>query len=54
MRLDTRLIGRDQQIASPQDPALAEQNHKLLGNAQAKWLLQSLSKSKDDNILGAY
>lgn len=48
--LDTRLYGRDQQVANDLDPALNDPNRKLLGDEQAQWLLDSLDDSKNDDI----
>ncbi len=50
MMLDTRLYGRDKQVANAQDPAINDPNRKLLGDEQAQWLLESLDHSKQENI----
>ncbi len=49
--LDTRLIGRDAQAASPADiAAINNPTRQLLGQAQEHWLLSSLSKSNKQKI----
>lgn len=50
MMLDTRLYGRDQQVANGQDPAINDPNRKLLGEEQMQWLLDGLDQSKQDHI----
>lgn len=44
--LDTRLAGRDQQVADPCDAAsIADPNRQLLGEDQEAWLFRELDKS---------
>lgn len=44
--LDTRLIGRDQQVADPCDTtAIADPNRQLLGETQEAWFFNELSSS---------
>lgn len=50
--LDTRLLGRDQQAASPADVAtINDPGRQLLGAEQEQWFLERLSRSQADGIL---
>lgn len=44
--LDTRIIGRDEQVEKTSDPALADEKRGLLGAEQEKWLSDRLGASK--------
>ncbi len=45
--LDTRLVGRDPQVANPCDgAAIADPNRQLLGAAQESWFFSELARSK--------
>ena len=49
--LDTRLVGRDQQAASPADIAIInDPNRQLLGAPQEQWLFGRLSESYRDGV----
>jgi alkaline phosphatase D len=49
--LDTRLIGRDLQAASPKDVAtINNPTRQLLGAAQENWLFSSLSRSLEQRV----
>ena len=50
MMLDTRLYGRDQQVANALDPKLNDPDRKLLGDEQSEWLLENLQDSQEDSI----
>lgn len=44
--LDTRLVGRDQQLADPCDPETLDPARQLLGEEQEAWFLRELEKSQ--------
>jgi alkaline phosphatase D len=44
--LDTRLHGRDEQIAAADHDAARDPSRSILGEDQTKWLLDFLSESK--------
>jgi alkaline phosphatase D len=51
LMLDTRLIGRDRQVADPCDAAaIADPNRELLGAEQEAWLFSRLDRSKRQGV----
>lgn len=51
LMLDTRLIGRDQQVDTSDVQALADSSRSLLGKSQQDWLHARLTASKNDGIV---
>ena len=45
MMLDTRLVGRDEQVNAPADAR--DRERSLIGNEQRRWLFQQLEQSRD-------
>jgi alkaline phosphatase D len=44
--LDTRIVGRDQQVADPCSPAIFDPERQLLGETQEQWFFRKLTRSK--------
>ena len=52
--LDTRIIGRDQQLTNPADPARNDPARSLLGDAQRQWLQLQLLQARNDGALWTF
>lgn len=52
--LDTRLIGRDEQLSVPADPARNDPARSLLGDAQRQWLQLQLLLARNEGALWTF
>lgn len=52
MLLDTRIVGREAQATSGDDPALMDPDRQLLGETQEAWLAQELESPAQWKLLG--
>lgn len=52
--LDTRIIGRDQQLTVPADPARNDPARSLLGDAQRQWLQLQLLLARNEGALWTF
>jgi len=48
--VDTRLTGRDRQVAADDEEGLADPSRSMLGDAQERWLFDTLARSHDDGV----